>query len=143
METKSVEVDGKGIEVESIVPNEGDFYGRWFKYSSNYASDNPEYNEAWVREVDDLMTARISKVGMITFAEVLDALGFEVPKAALPFGWTDTDGFYIEWDTHEVWNDDKQEYEPQVYVRWKTPRNLYATTNFKDLMPKKTRKELN
>lgn len=143
METKSVEVDGKEIEVDSIVPNEGDFYGRWFKYSSNYASDDPEYNEAWVREVDDLMTARISKVGMITFAEVLDALGFEVPKAALPFGWTDTDGFYIEWDTHEVWNDDKQEYEPQVYVRWKTPRNLYATTNFKDLMPKKTRKELN
>ena len=71
------------------------------------------------------------------------ALGFEVPKAALPFGWTDTDGFFLEWDTHEVWNDDKQEYEPQVYVRWKTPRNLYATTNFKDLMPKKTRKELN
>lgn len=80
---------------------------------------------------------------MLTFAEVLDTLGFEVPKAALPFGWTDTDGFYIEWDTHEVWNDDKQEYEIQFYVRWKTPRNLYATTNIKDFIPKKTRKELN
>jgi len=24
--------------------------------------------------------------------------------------------------------------EPQLYVRWTTPRNLYSTTSFKDLL---------
>lgn len=143
VETKKVEIDGKEVEVESIVPKEGDFYGRWFKYSRHYASDDPDYNEAWVKEVDNMLTQKIntqSGGGMLTFAEVLDALGFEVPKAALPFGWTDTDGFYLEWDTHEVWNEDKQEHEPQIYVRWQTPRNLYSTTNLRDIIP--GRKEL-
>lgn len=144
LETKKVEVDGKEIDVDTIVPNEGDFYGRWFKYSRNYASDSPEYNEAWVQEVDRKLTEKISTQtggGMLTFAEVLDELGFEVPRAALPFGWTDTDGFFLEWDTHEVWNEEEQIHEPQLYVRWQTPRNLYATTNLRDLVP--GRKELN
>ena len=143
LETKTVNVDGEDIEVESIIPNEGDLYGMWFKHSRKYASDSPEYNEGVIKEADKLLTEKMMRSGMLTFAEVLDILGFEVPKAALPFGWTDTDGFYIEWDTHEVWNDDKQETEIQFYVRWKTPRNLYATTSFKDFIPKKTRKELN
>lgn len=143
LETKTVEVDGEEIEVESIVPNEGDFYGMWFKKSHKYASDSPEYNEGVIKEADNVLTEKMMRKGMLTFAEVLDILGFEVPKAALPFGWTDTDGFYLEWDAHEVWNDDKQETEIQFYVRWKLPRNLYATTNFHDFVPKKTRKELN
>lgn len=143
LETKTVNVDGEDIEVESIIPNEGDLYGMWFKHSHKYASDSPEYNEGVIKEADKVLTEKMMRSGMLTFAEVLDILGFEVPRAALPFGWTDTDGFYIEWDAHEVWNDDKQETEIQFYVRWKTPRNLYATTSFKDFIPKKTRKELN
>lgn len=143
METKTVELDGKEVEVESIVPNEGDFYGQWFKYSSNYASDNPDYNESYIKEADKYLTDRMMKKGVLTFGEVLEELGFDVPRAALPFGWTDTDSFYIEWDAHEVFDEEKQEYDLQYYVRWKTPRNLYATTSIKDFIPKKTRKELN
>jgi hypothetical protein len=143
LETKTVELDGQEVEVESIVPNEGDFYGQWFKYSSNYVSDDPDYNESYIKEAETYLVNRMMKKGVLTFGEVLDKLGFDVPRAALPFGWTDTDDFYIEWDAHEVFDDVKQEYDLQFYVRWKTPRNLYATTSFKDFVPKKTRKELN
>ena len=143
LETKTVNVDGEDIEVESIVPNEGDFYGMWFKNSYKYASDSPEYNEGVIKEAENVLTEKMMRSGMLTFAEVLDTLGFEVPKAALPFGWTDTDGFYIEWDTFDMWDEEAKAMVPQTYVRWKTPRNLYATTSFKDFIPKKTRKELN
>ena len=149
----SLRVKGAKVNLENVEVNktggstsnteEGDFYGMWFKKSHKYASDSPEYNEGVIKEADNVLTEKMMRKGMLTFAEVLDILGFEVPKAALPFGWTDTDGFYLEWDAHEVWNDDKQENEIQFYVRWKLPRNLYATTNFHDFVPKKTRKELN
>lgn len=138
MDQVTVEEDGK--EAQSFVPKEGLMYGNWFKYSANYASDSPEYNEQWIRESIRVLEEKIARKGLLTFSDMLDQLGFDVPKAALPFGWTDTDGFYIEYDIMEVWNAEEQMHEPQIYVRWKCPRNLYATTNFRDLIP--GRKEL-
>ena len=138
MDQVTVEEDGK--EAQSFVPKEGLMYGNWFKYSANYASDSPEYNEQWIRESIRVLEEKIARKGLLNFSDMLDQLGFDVPKAALPFGWTDTDGFYIEYDIMEVWNAEEQVHEPQIYVRWKCPRNLYATTNFRDLIP--GRKEL-
>ena len=138
MDQVTVEEDGK--EAQSFVPKEGLMYGNWFKYSANYASDSPEYNEQWISESIRVLEEKIARKGLLNFSEMLDQLGFDVPKAALPFGWTDTDGFYIEYDIMEVWNAEEQMHEPQIYVRWKCPRNLYATTNFRDLIP--GRKEL-
>lgn len=138
MEQVTIEEDGK--EAQSFVPKEGLMYGNWFKYSANYASDSPEYNEQWIRESIRVLEEKIARKGVLNFSDMLDQLGFDVPKAALPFGWTDTDGFYIEYDIMEVWNAEEQMHEPQIYVRWKCPRNLYATTNFRDLIP--GRKEL-
>ena len=138
MDQVTVEEDGK--EAQSFVPKEGLMYGNWFKYSANYASDSPEYNEQWIRESIRVLEEKIARKGLLNFSDMLDQLGFDVPKAALPFGWTDTDGFYIEYDIMEVWNAEEQMHEPQIYVRWKCPRNLYATTNFRDLIP--GRKEL-
>lgn len=138
MDQVTVEEDGK--EAQSFVPKEGLMYGNWFKYSANYASDSPEYNEQWIRESIRVLEEKIARKGLLNFSDMLDQLGFDVPKAALPFGWTDTDRFYIEYDIMEVWNAEEQVHEPQIYVRWKCPRNLYATTNFRDLIP--GRKEL-
>lgn len=138
MDQVTVEEDGK--EVQSFVPKEGLMYGNWFKYSANYVSDSPEYNEQWIRESFRVLEETLARKGMLMFSEMLEQLGFDVPKAALPFGWTDSDMFYIEYDIMEVWNEDEQLHEPQIYVRWKCPRNLYATTNFRDLIP--GRKEL-
>lgn len=135
-----VTVEENGKEVQSFVPKEGLMYGNWFKYSANYASDNLEYNEQWIKEASQVLEEKLTRKGVLSFSDMLDQLGFDVPKAALPFGWTDADGFYIEYDVMEVWNSEEQMHEPQIYVRWKCPRNLYATTNFRDLIP--GRKEL-
>jgi hypothetical protein len=121
-------------EKEVSVIKEGDFYGKWFCYSHEYMADSPAYNEQWIREVEIKAAETIMKKGVLMFNELQEMLGFDNVSNSLPFGWTDNDGFFLEFDEHVVWNEKLQMDEPQLYVRWTTPRNLYSTTSFKDLL---------
>ena len=132
MATKTIETEDGEKEVTVI--KEGDFYGKWFCYSTEYVADSPAYNEQWIREVELKATQIIMTKGVLMFNELQDLLGFDNVSNSLPFGWTDNDGFFLEFDEHVVWNEHLQMDEPQLYVRWTTPRNLYSTTGFKDLL---------
>lgn len=134
IETKTIETEDGEKEVSII--KEGDFYGKWFCYSHEYVADSPAYNEQWIREVEIKATKIIMKKGVLMFNELQEMLGFDNVSNSLPFGWTDTDGFFLEFDEHVVWNEKLQMDEPQLYVRWTTPRNLYSTTSFKTLIGK-------
>lgn len=133
-ETKMVETEDG--EKEVAVAKEGDFYGKWFQFSSEYLKDDPAYNEQFIRSVIELAEKKIASGGVLMYNELMDMLGFDNISNSLPFGWTDTDMFYIEYDEHETWNEEQQWLEPQLYIRWKTPRNLYATTNLKSFRKK-------
>ena len=132
IETKTIETEDGEKEVSII--KEGDFYGKWFCYSHEYVADSPAYNEQWIREVEIKATEIIMKKGVLMFNELQELLGFDNISNSLPFGWTDNDGFFLEFDEHVVWNEKLQMDEPQLYVRWTTPRNLYSTTSFKNLL---------
>ena len=132
IETKTIETEDGEKEVSII--KEGDFYGKWFCYSHEYVADSPAYNEQWIREVEIKANEIIMKKGVLMFNELQELLGFDNVSNSLPFGWTDNDGFFLEFDEHVVWNEQLQMDEPQLYVRWTTPRNLYSTTGFKDLL---------
>ena len=132
IETKTIETEDGEKEVSII--KEGDFYGKWFCYSHEYVADGPAYNEQWIREVEIKATDIIMKKGVLMFNELQEMLGFDNVSNSLPFGWTDNDGFFLEFDEHVVWNEKLQMDEPQLYVRWTTPRNLYSTTSFKHLL---------
>ena len=132
IETKTIETEEGEKEVSII--KEGDFYGKWFCYSHEYVADSPAYNEQWIREVEMKANDIIMKKGVLMFNELQEMLGFDNVSNSLPFGWTDNDGFFLEFDEHVVWNEKLQMDEPQLYVRWTTPRNLYSTTSFKDLL---------
>ena len=132
IETKTIETEDGEKEVSII--KEGDFYGKWFCYSTEYVADSPAYNEQWIREVEIKATEIIMKKGVLMFNELQEMLGFDNVSNSLPFGWTDNDGFFLEFDEHVVWNEKLQMDEPQLYVRWTTPRNLYSTTGFRDLL---------
>lgn len=123
----------EGEEKEVEVAKEGDFYGRWFVYSREY-TDDPSYNEQWVRSVEEECVKKIMSNGVLMYNELMDMLGFDNISNSLPFGWTDNDGFFLEYEEHITWNDKIQDYEPQLYIRWTTPRNLYSTVGFKDLL---------
>ena len=132
IETKTIETEDGEKEVSII--KEGDFYGKWFCYSHEYVADSPAYNEQWIREVEIKANEIIMKKGVLMFNELQEMLGFDNVSNSLPFGWTDSDGFFLEFDEHVVWNEKLQMDEPQLYVRWTTPRNLYSTTSFKHLL---------
>ena len=132
IETKTIETEEGEKEVSII--KEGDFYGKWFCYSHEYVADSPAYNEQWIREVEMKANEIIMKKGVLMFNELQEMLGFDNVSNSLPFGWTDNDGFFLEFDEHVVWNEKLQMDEPQLYVRWTTPRNLYSTTSFKNLL---------
>lgn len=132
IETKTIETEDGEKEVSII--KEGDFYGKWFCYSHEYVADSPAYNEQWIREVEIKANEIIMKKGVLMFNELQEMLGFDNVSNSLPFGWTDSDGFFLEFDEHVVWNEKLQMDEPQLYVRWTTPRNLYSTTSFKNLL---------
>lgn len=132
IETKTIETEDGEKEVSII--KEGDFYGKWFCYSHEYVADSPAYNEQWIREVELKANQIIMKKGVLMFNELQEMLGFDNVSNSLPFGWTDNDGFFLEFDEHVVWNEKLQMDEPQLYVRWTTPRNLYSTTSFKNLL---------
>lgn len=132
IETKTIETEDGEKEVSII--KEGDFYGKWFCYSHEYVADSPAYNEQWIREVEIKANEIIMKKGVLMFNELQEMLGFDNVSNSLPFGWTDSDGFFLEFDEHVVWNENLQMDEPQLYVRWTTPRNLYSTTSFKNLL---------
>ena len=132
IETKTIETEEGEKEVSII--KEGDFYGKWFCYSHEYVADSPAYNEQWIREVEIKANEIIMKKGVLMFNELQEMLGFDNVSNSLPFGWTDNDGFFLEFDEHVVWNEKLQMDEPQLYVRWTTPRNLYSTTSFKNLL---------
>lgn len=134
IETKTIETEDGEKEVSII--KEGDFYGKWFCYSHEYVADSPAYNEQWIREVEIKAAETIMKKGVLMFNELQEMLGFDNVSNSLPFGWTDNDGFFLEFDEHVVWNEKLQMDEPQLYVRWTTPRNLYSTTSFKTLIGK-------
>lgn len=132
IETKTIETEEGEKEVSII--KEGDFYGKWFCYSHEYVADSPAYNEQLIREVEIKAIETIMKKGVLMFNELQEMLGFDNISNSLPFGWTDNDGFFLEFDEHVVWNEKLQMDEPQLYVRWTTPRNIYSTTRFKDLL---------
>lgn len=132
IETKTIETEDGEKEVSII--KEGDFYGKWFCYSHEYVADSPAYNEQWIREVEIKANEIIMKKGVLMFNDLQEMLGFDNVSNSLPFGWTDSDGFFLEFDEHVVWNEKLQMDEPQLYVRWTTPRNLYSTTSFKNLL---------
>lgn len=132
IEIKTIETEDGEKEVSII--KEGDFYGKWFCYSHEYVADSPAYNEQWIREVEIKANEIIMKKGVLMFNELQEMLGFDNVSNSLPFGWTDSDGFFLEFDEHVVWNEKLQMDEPQLYVRWTTPRNLYSTTSFKNLL---------
>lgn len=131
-ETKTIETE-EG-EKEVTIAKEGDFFGKWFMYSNEYVSGEPAYNEQWIQSVEEKANGIIMRKGVLMYNELMDMLGFDNISNSLPFGWTDNDGFYLEWDEHETWNEKEQWMEPQLYVHWKTPRNLYSATSFKNLI---------
>lgn len=129
-ENVTVMKNGKEKVIETDVrKNLPSINGEWFDKSSEYASDDHDYNMQYIRSKEANLQHRMFRKGFLLQNEVLEALGFERTRQGALLGWSTATGFDI---TTSVTNvvDENGEFVPQIYVRWTTPESMYQKVDF-------------
>lgn len=124
---EEITTDGKGKEKKTykMVKEELDkSIGQWYEDSSEYASDDFEYNMTVIESVNANMQAKLWARGHLLLNEVRDALGLERIRNGALVGWSTGDNFSIE---TVVTNTDKPN---DIWVTWTTPKYIYDTVEF-------------
>lgn len=122
--------DGKEKKVVEDVKVLGNFLdGVWFSESDEYASDNHEYNLQYVESViSQIELIAFNKNGII-MNEVLDLLSIDKQRMGALLGWTD-DELNIAYDIVHIMNPETGMREPQIYIKWSTPKYIYDTISY-------------
>lgn len=128
---RTVKVNGKDKEVEA---NEREYprtiHGEWFDKSSEYTADDHSYNLAFIKSVEAKLDLRLFQRGHLLLNEVYDALGFERTRAGATLGWTTGSGFALETNVTNAWSNETDFVEPQIYVTWTAPKNVYDKVDY-------------
>lgn len=128
---RKVKVNGKDKEVEA---NEREYprtiHGEWFDKSSEYTIDDHSYNLAFIKSVEAKLDLRLFQRGHLLLNEVYDALGFERTRAGATLGWTTGSGFALETSVTNAWSNETDFVEPQIYVTWTAPKNVYDKVDY-------------
>ena len=104
--------------------------GEWFDKSSEYASDDHDYNMQFIRSKEANLQHRMFRKGFLLQNEVLEALGFERTRQGALLGWSTSTGFDITPSVTNITNHETGEIVPQIYVRWTTPESMYQKVDF-------------
>lgn len=126
-EIEHVEIDKKGkekITVETVKAEVDKSIGQWYSDSSEYTSDDHQYNKLFIGDVNEKMKLLLFQRGTLLLNEVLDALGFERIRNGALLGWTTMDNFEIEMLIQDI-GDESVETKEQIWVTWTTPRYVY------------------
>lgn len=114
--------DDEPKKVQSTVP---DLYGRWFKNSTEYASDDPSYNATYIDNVAERLQNKLFANGYLVLNEVLETLGFPREKVGGIVGWTTGDNFDLS--TTVVRTEDGKS---EIFVKWTTPSYIYDDIDY-------------
>lgn len=114
-------------EVRKDVPS---IHGEWFDRSTEYSSDDHNYNLAYIKSVENNLQLRMFRKGFLQMNEVFEALGFERTRAGALLGWSTGGGFDLSPETMHCMNKVTGEVEPQIYVKWTEPKYIYESVEF-------------
>lgn len=117
------------ITVESVKRGVAESIGRWFSDSSEYASDDMEYNITYVEMINDKMNTILFQRGHLLLNEVYDALGFSRSREGALLGWS-TGHFEITKQVLAVGNEEDGEARNQLWVTWTTPKYIHEDIEF-------------
>jgi len=117
----------KKVEVRAQTPANS-MSGRWFQDSTEYTSDDHQYNLEFLRAIQRKLDTKIFQRGYLRFNEVMDALGLDRVKSGEEFGWNTATGFELNFQTNnfEVTDD----LIPQIYIRWTRPISIYHDVDY-------------
>jgi hypothetical protein len=117
------------VTVESVKRGVSETIGRWFSDSSEYASDDMEYNMTYVEMINDKMNTVLFQRGHLLLNEVYDALGFPRNREGALLGWS-SGSFEIKKQVLAVGNTEDGETREQLWVTWTTPRYIHEEVEF-------------
>lgn len=127
-EEEHVEVNKNGKEkvtVKEVKSEVNKTIGQWYSDSSEYYSDDHEYNMLQIENVNERMQTRLFQRGHLTLNEVREALGFERIRAGALLGWSTSDTFDIEKTVTMIGNVEHGEAPEQIWVTWSSPRYVF------------------
>lgn len=132
-EVETIEVDKKGKEKITVTQVKKDLdhtIGQWFDESSEYVSDDHDYNMAWIDSVNDRLQNILFQRGTLTLNEVREALGFERIRAGALLGWTTSDSFEVEKNVVVCGDNEMGMMKENIWVTWTRPRYIYDEIEF-------------
>lgn len=127
-EIKHTEINEKGkerITIESVKREVPETVGRWFSDSSEYASDDMDYNIEYVRMINEKMGAILFQRGHMSLNEVFDALGFDTNRQGALLGWVDSN-FEITSQVLSVGREEDGEIRNQLFVTWTPAKYMHG-----------------
>jgi hypothetical protein len=127
-EVEHVEVGKNGkekITVQKVKKEVDQTIGQWYDESSEYTSDDHQYNVAFIEAVNDRMQTLLFQRGSLLLNEVREALGFERIRAGALLGWTTRDNFEIEKNVMKMFDETTNEMRDEIWVTWSRPRYIH------------------
>lgn len=119
--------DGKKVDVDTPLYRRS-LTGEWFNQSSEYAIDDPSYNEMFLKSCEEKLTQRIFRKGVLRMNEVNDMLGFPRTQFGETLGWSAGD-FALDTQITRVTDSDGWVH-PEIYVKWTEPRSIYNDVEY-------------
>lgn len=130
-EVETTDVKGKAKKVKGKMKADiPSLHGEWFDKSSEYVSDDHDYNMAFINSVTSKMDLKMFQKGSLTMNEVFDELGLQRTRGGAIMGWSVGTGFNLYTEVTNVLNKYTGEEELQIYVKWPTPVAIYDVIEF-------------
>lgn len=120
--------DGAQVQVESHTKR--DDKGRWYDESSEFVSDDHQYNLSRIDSVNQRYLSKYFENGYLVMNDVLEGLGFERTREGALIGWSGADEFQIDRRVQTIWNEETGEPEDRIYVYWPQPHYVYDEVEF-------------
>lgn len=122
----SKDEDGNTTEtIEEMKAELDKTLGQWYEESSEYFSDDHQYNLQWIELKSTELDSKLFAKGHLLLNDVRKLLGFEPIPSGQLLGWSAYDSFYIDSIIMNEWDDKNQQDVPHILVTWAKPRYIY------------------
>ena len=126
-EKEITEVDSKGKEKKKVVTEvnvDTLLNGVWFNKSGEWASDDPEYNEEYVKHAIQEIENKLFSRGRITVNDALEILGIQTENKGALLGWYSGDASFSH-TIVQCYNEELKYSVPEIRINWSTPCYIY------------------
>lgn len=125
VDNEKTEVNAKGKNLNQLMT------GEWFDKSENYVSDDPDYNEMFIKSVNETAQNQLMVHGFLVMNDLFDQLGFERTRAGAAVGWGMLSNFELNTQETLVRDRETGRVTKEIYVKWPEPTYIYDQTEFK------------